>query len=211
MSGRALTASARIHNGMNEPIHKPLTKRRMLQRCAAVAVPSGAVLAAIGGWIHSHALLALGVCSLAVGLAWLVCARFTSDEPLNAAHRRYLREFFPPMGAYVLLLFCSQAMLHHLHALPLKVLAALLPVVPIVAVVRAMVRLMMASDEMVKRMQLEAISIASLSVGLLSFAAAFMHAAGLLPVDNLLMLVLPSMFAAYGLAMLWVKRRYGGE
>jgi hypothetical protein len=57
-------------------------------------------------------------------------------------------------------------------------------------------------------MQLEAISIASLSVGLLSFAAGFMRVAGVFHFDHALMMVLPALFVAYGLALMWVRRRY---
>ena len=68
-----------------------------------------------------------------------------------------------------------------------------------------------ARERLQRRLQLEAISIASMSVGLLSFAAAFLRGAGLLPVDNALMLVLPALFAAYGIASWWVRRRFRDE
>ena len=62
----------------------------------------------------------------------------------------------------------------------------------------------------IRRVQLEAISIASMSVGLLSFAAAFLRGAGLLPIDNAQMLVLLALFGACGVANCWVRRRFGG-
>jgi uncharacterized membrane protein HdeD (DUF308 family) len=215
MNVKSVVAVSRV-NGMggsarmNEIHHKPLTKRRMLTTFGSVAVMLGIVVVAAGWWSEHRVIEQLGLVALVVGVFWLVCARFASDEPLRTAQRRYLREFIPPMISYMLLLFCSLEMLKHVHAWPLRTVIALLPVVPIGFVVRAMVRLVLASDELEQRVQLEAISIASLSVGLLSFAAAFLHAAGLLPVENLLMLVLPALFAVYGLAVWWVKRRYAG-
>lgn len=198
---------------MNEADRKPLSNRRMLVVLGSFAVVLGVILSGAGAWFEYRALIWGGVSALATGLLWLVCARFTREEPMRAEQRRYIREFFPAMAAYVLLLFVSLMLLKHLHAVPvpLKVVIVLLPVLPIVFVVRAMVRLILASDELERRLQLEAISIASMSVGLLSFAAAFLRGAGLLPIDNALMWVLPALFAAYGMASWWVRRRFRGE
>lgn len=196
---------------MNDNSLKPMSNRRMLVVLGSLAVILGIILSGTGTWFDHRDLLRGGVCALATGVFWLICARFTRDEPMRTAQRRYVREFFPAMAAYVLLLFASLWMLKHVHAVPLRVLIVLLPVVPVVFVVRAMVRLVLASDELERRLQLEAISIASMSVGLLSFAAAFLRGAGLLPIDNALMLVLPALFAAYGISSWWVRRRFRGE
>ena len=196
---------------MNDNSRKLISNRRMLLILGSLAVILGIILLGAGAWSGSRSVRWGGVSALATGVIWLVCARFTHEEPMRAAQRRYLREFFPAMAAYVLLLFVSLALLEHVHALPLRVVIVLLPVLPIVFVVRAMVRLVLASDELERRLQLEAISIASMSVGLLSFAAAFLRGAGLLPIDNGLMWVLPALFAAYGIANWWVRRRFHGE
>lgn len=196
---------------MNKVDHKPLSSRRVLVVLGSLAVVLGLVLSGAGAWLAYRSVLWGGVCALATGLFWLVCARFTREEPMRAAQRRYMREFFPAMAGYVLLVFGSVLLLKHVHVVPLKVVIVLLPVLPVVFVVRAMVRLVLASDELERRLQLEAISIASMSVGLLSFAAAFLHGAGLLPIENGLMWVLPGLFAAYGIANWWVRRRYRDE
>ena len=196
---------------MNDNSPKRMSNRRMLGVLGSLAVVLGIILLGAGTWSGHRAILWGGVSALATGVLWLVCARFTREEPMRAAQRRYLREFFPAMAAYVLLLFVSLALFEHVHAVPLRVVIVLLPVLPIVFVVRAMVRLVLGSDELERRLQLEAISIASMSVGLLSFAAAFLHGAGLLPIDNGLMWVLPALFAAYGMANWWVRRRFRGE
>lgn len=196
---------------MNDNSRKPMGNRRMLAVLGGLAVVLGIILSGAGAWLGYRGMLWGGACAIATGVFWLVCARFTRDEPVRGPQRRYMREFFPAMAAYVLLLFVSQALLQHVHAVPWKVLIVLLPVLPIGLVVRAMVRLVLASDELERRLQLEAISIASMSVGLLSFAAAFLRGAGLLPIDNALMWVLPALFAAYGIANWWVRRRFRGE
>lgn len=196
---------------MHERPRKALTPRRMLLLCGSVAVPLGLILLGVGAWLGPRSLLWTGLWVLVVGVLWLLCARFSDNEPMRPAQRRYLREFFPAMAGYVLLLFASATLLPHVASVPLRVMIVLLPIVPIVFVVRAMVRQVMASDELQRRLELEAISIASLSVGLLSFAAAFLRGAGLLPIDNALMLVLPALFGAYGIAKWWVGRRYRGQ
>lgn len=196
---------------MSDNAGKPLSNRRMLRVLGGLAAVLGIALSGVGAWFGHRGMLWNGASVLAVGVVWLVCARFTREEPMRTAQRRYIREFFPAMAAYVLLLYVSLSLLKHVHALPLKVGIVLLPVLPVVFVVRAMVRLVLASDELERRLQLEAISIASMSVGLLSFAAAFLRGAGLLPIDNGLMWVLPALFAAYGIANWWVRRRFHGE
>jgi hypothetical protein len=188
-----------------------LSNRRLLMLLGGFALALGIVLIGAGAGFRHSSVFWGGVCSLLTGLFWLVCARLAREEPMRPAQRSYLREFLPAMAAYVLLLFVSQMLLRQVQAVPLRVLVVLLPIVPIVFVVRAMVRLVLASDELERRLHLEAISIASMSVGLLSFAAAFLRGAGLLPVDNALMLVLPALFAAYGIASWWVRRRFRGE
>jgi FtsH-binding integral membrane protein len=196
---------------MNDNSARPMSMRRALITLGGLALVLGVILAGAGAWSGHRAMLWAGISALAVGLIWLICARSMPDEPMRTERRRYMREFLPAMGAYVALLYISQALLKHVHAVPLTVLLVLLPVLPIGFVVRAMVRLVLASDELERRLQLEAISIASITVGLLSFAAAFLRDAGLLPIDNGLMLVLPALFGTYGAANWWVRRRFRDE
>lgn len=196
---------------MSDNTTKPMSMRRVLLILGGLALALGAILSVAGAWSGHRTVLWGGICALAVGLIWLICARSMPDEPMPTANRRYIREFWPAMAAYVLLLYVSQTLLTHVHAVPLRILVVLLPVLPIGFVVRAMVRLVLASDELERRLQLEAISIASISVGLLSFAAAFLRDAGLLPIDKPLMLVLPALFGVYGIANWWVRRRFRDE
>lgn len=196
---------------MNDRRAASMSNRRMLTILGAAALALGIALVGAGAGFGHRSVFWGGVCALLTGLVWLVCARQARDEPLLPAQRSYMREFLPAMAAYVVLLLVSQLLLRQVHPVPLRVLVVLLPIAPIVFVVRAMVRLVLASDELERRLQLEAISIASMSVGLLSFAAAFLRGAGLLPIDNALMLVLPALFAAYGIANWFVRRRFRDE
>lgn len=196
---------------MKQTPRKPITRRLFLLRAGLIALISGVVLLLAGWAWPSRAVMMFGVIMGGIGLAWLVCARFASDEPLRAVYIRYMREFFPAMLLYMVLIFAIVPLLPHVHATWLKVVVALVPVLPIAWVISAVVRLIGSSDELERRMQLEAISIASLTVGMLSFAVGLLQAAGVHVVHNAMILVLPALFAVYGGASWWVRRRYQGE
>ena len=204
-------SAAQASTSMNDPARAFMSNRRFLRIYGVVVMVAGIIVSAAGTWSDNQSMLWGGISTLGAGLVWLICSRFTRDEPMHAEPRRYTSEFFTVMGGYVVLLFFSQAPLKHIHAVPLKMMLVLLPVLHTGFVVRAMVRAVLASDELERRLQLEAISIASMSVGLLSVAAAFLRDAGMLPINNALLLVLPAMFAAYGIASWWVRRRFRNE
>ncbi len=185
--------------------------KKLLRVSGVVAIAIGVVLLAGRLIFDSSTLLILGGVSITVGVLWLIFSRFSSEEPMRAPERHYIRELLPAMLAYMIILFAVIPMLKHVHAVPLKALLALLPVVPVVFVMRAMLRLLLRSDELEQKQQLEAISISAMTVALLSFAAAFLQTAGLLPISNDLMLVLPAMFGIYGVALPWVRHKYRGE
>ncbi|MDN5924448.1 MAG: hypothetical protein L0H70_05555 [Xanthomonadales bacterium] len=188
-----------------------MSSRRMLMWAGSLAVVGGIGLLIAAVVIKGRMTMGFGWVAIVTGGIWLLCARFASAEPLRKAERRYLREFFPAMAAYVIVVLTLWPMVAHIDSVVGKVLLSLLPVVPVIFVVRAMLRLLLASDELQQRMQLQAICIASLTVGLLSFAAAFMRSAGVLVWDNALMWVLPALFGVYGIALLWIHRRYRDE
>lgn len=196
---------------MNGNEKRPMTRKRMLRTSGWVAVLAGAAALAVNAYTGWMVTRQLGLVLLCVGAVWLGSAYFASDEPMRANQRRYLREFFPAMLAYLVMVFAFKPLLGMVDSNLLRALIALLPVAPIVFVVRAMVRKLLDGDELEQRMQLEAISIASISVGLLSFAAGFLHVAGVFHFDHALLMVLPALFLAYGMALLWVRRRYQGQ
>ncbi len=183
-------------------------KRTWLRRIGIGALVLGVVTAAPGAWFGVQALLLLGLVALLTGAIWLVCSFFTADEPMRGVSLRYLREFLPAIAAYVIIVVTVLPLAEHVDAVALKVVLALLPVVPIGFVMRAMVRFLMGCDELERQQQLQAISIAALTVGMASFAVGFLQAAGLLVLQAPLIWILPAMIAIYGLAMFWVRRRY---
>jgi hypothetical protein len=79
---------------------------------------------------------------------------------MRAVHKRYLREFFPAMFAYVVLIFLSVYWLRTLEGTAARTIVTLLPTVPIAFVIRAMVRVIRDQDEFERRIDLESIAVA---------------------------------------------------
>lgn len=190
---------------------RPMTRQRMMLKLGLYSLGLGVLLLLIGWLLPQRTVLQLGLLCAGLGLIWLVCARFTSSDPVRKADTRYLREFFPAMIAYVLVLVLVWPLSKQVTSPVLDVLIALLPAVPVLFVARAMVRRILAGDELERRMHLEASAIAALVVGLLSMSTAFLQAAGLVELKGALMWVFPAMMAVWGLALWWAKRRYRAE
>ena len=92
----------------------------------------------------------------------------------------------------------------------LRALVAMLPVLPIVLVVRILVRMMLAGDELQQRIDLEAIAISALGVSLGTLTLSLLMVAGVIDVTGrqALVWVFPAIWIAYGFARAWATRRY---
>ena len=84
--------------------------------------------------------------------------------------RRYMQEFLPAMAAYVVVLFLSTWALRHVEATALRVLLALAPAVPVAAAARAVLRFVRGSDELARKILLEAFALAALVLTLGTFS-----------------------------------------
>jgi ABC-type transport system involved in cytochrome bd biosynthesis fused ATPase/permease subunit len=124
--------------------------------------------------------------------------------------RRYLRQFWPAMAAYVVAVFVCTTLLHHVQASWLRIVLALAPMLPVIAVVRAMLHRVLGGDELERRIELEAACISAMTVGLLSFSYGLLEAANESPFghESMMLGVLPALFFTYGLAKCWAVRRY---
>jgi len=154
-------------------------------------------------------LVACGVLLMLLALAqWGVDG---CDSASPALRRRYSRELALAMALYVGVLFASAWLLRHVDDTLLRTLIALAPVPPIALAVRAMVRYVRDADEMQRRIELEAISIASVCVSMLYMTGGFLQSAKVVdvPSDAAMVWVFPLTCFAYGLAKAVVARRYG--
>lgn len=127
-----------------------------------------------------------------------------------AVRRRYLREFTPAMLGYVGALFLSLWLLKRIDTAWLRAVIALLPVPPIALAMRAIMRYIRDADELQRRIELEAVSMATALISLLYMAAAFLQLAGVIDIaSGLAMLwMFPLVCLTYGVAKVAVARRY---
>ncbi len=147
---------------------------------------------------------------LLMAIAWRGRSSDACDVARPGLQRRYTRELLVSMTAYMLVLFASIWLLKHVDALPLRAAIALAPVLPIGFAMRAMVRYVRDTDEMQRRIELEAISIATLFVSMLYMTAGFLQSAKVIdiPASAAMIWVFPLVCFSYGLAKAFVARRY---
>ena len=141
------------------------------------------------------------VTGLAFGLAgmWLGFRlmprwwRAQCDEEMQTrVSREYRRSVMTAMTIYALLLFASIGWLKRgIEPLPLRAVVAILPVLPIVWVMRAFLRYLRGIDELQRRIELEGVGVAALLVSLAYLTAGFLQQAKVIDIPS-------------GVAMIWV-------
>ena len=151
---------------------------------------------------------------IALGLAIAALLRWLMPAGCDAApaklRKRYTREVMLAMGGYVVLLVLSILLLKRVEDGLLRALIALLPVPPMMLVLRAMIRYIRDADELQQRIELEAVSFATAFVSLIYLTGGFLQSAKVIDVpSNVAMIwVFPLVCLSYGLAKGVVARRY---
>ena len=170
-------------------------------------------VAHLQGWPLGDHLLGL-LTGLGVGL-WFSSALLwvtpdMSDAVPKRLIRRYQREMWPAMTAYVLAMLVWKRLLGLADATWLKVLIALFPALLVLWVMRAFVRYVRDSDEMQRRIELESGSVAGLVTSGAYLSAGFLQSAGLIDIPSKVAMiwVFPMLCLVYGVAKLVIARRY---
>ena len=133
------------------------------------------------------------------------------DMYAQPAGQRYLRALWPALIGYSLALFLSLWLLRRgIDPLPLRALVAVLPVLPLALMMRAALRYLREIDELQRRIETEAIGIASLLVSVLYFAGGLLDKAKVLHFDAAMAMiwVFPLLMLCYGAAKFFVTKRY---
>jgi hypothetical protein len=132
------------------------------------------------------------------------------DTATPALRRRYLREFVPAMAAYVLLVTLSVWLLKHVEAPALRAVVALMPVPAVALALRAIMRYIRDADELQRRIELEAVSIATAFVSLGYLTAGFLQSAKVIdvPASAAMIWVFPLVCLSYAFVKVAVSRRY---
>ncbi|HEY1069927.1 hypothetical protein [Thermomonas sp.] len=164
---------------------------------------------AVGTWVGIGAGYLLGAALFLLVPRWW---RQHCDEMYaQPAGRRYLRALWPIMVGYSLTLFLSIWLVKRgIDSVPLRAVVAVLPVLPIALLMRAALRYLREIDELQRRIETEAIGIASLLVSLLFFAGGLLQKAKVVDIDAAVAMiwVFPLLCLAYGLAKMVLARRY---
>ncbi|MBV6798922.1 hypothetical protein [Xanthomonas euvesicatoria] len=150
-----------------------------------------------------------GSCMLLSVPMWLTRGSMRdSTRPMLA--QRYYREFGIPMLLYVLVMLFWRYLLGHVGPHWARALIALLPAVLVVLVIRAVARYVRDSDEMQRRIELEAIAIAAGLVSGAYMTAGFLQAAALIdvPASAAMLWVFPLLCAIYGITKSIHARRF---
>ena len=141
--------------------------------------------------------------------------RWRMPEPCDtgtpALRSRYLREFLPAMAGYVVTLFLSVWLLKQGVTEPgLRALIALLPVPAIGMALRAIIRYIRDVDELQQRIELEAVSFAAAFVSMAYVTGGFLQLAKVIDIPSAVAMiwVFPLICASYGLAKIFVARRF---
>ena len=127
------------------------------------------------------------------------------------AGRRYLRALWPALVGYTLTLFASIFLVKRgIESVPLRGLVAVLPVLPIGMMMLAALRYLREIDELQRRIETDAIGVASLLVSLLYFAGGMLQKAKVIELDAgvAMIWVFPLLCVTYGIAKMIVTRRY---
>ena len=127
------------------------------------------------------------------------------------ASRRYLRAMWPIMAGYAVTLLASVWLIKRgIESVPLRAVVALLPALTIALFMRAALRYLREIDELQRRIETEAIGIASLLVSLVYFGGGLLKKAKVFEVDAgaVMIWVFPLLCLVYGFAKMILTKRY---
>ncbi len=130
---------------------------------------------------------------------------------MREVHKRYLRELSLAMTAYVALIVLYGFLVRCTESVFWRVVLAILPLLPILFLIRALVRVIRDQDELERRIDLEAVAIAAMATGFGFFSLGLLMNAKVgwvLPGEAVAIWVLPCFFASFGIAKFVVVRRY---
>lgn len=126
--------------------------------------------------------------------------------------KRYQIRVSLAMVLYVVVLLLVWPMARSSTSMPLKVLLALLPALPVLYVIWQMAQRVWHSDELQQRTHLIALGASTAIVGVASLIGGFLAASGAVKLDgSILVWVFPVTLISYYMAQWWVARHYGND
>ena len=121
--------------------------------------------------------------------------------------KRYFKEFSLSMGAYVIAVIASTMALKNTE-IPkaAQIVIALTPIIPTFFVIVAILRALRDSDELIQRIQLQAVVFSAITTGLITFTYGFLENIGFPHFPTIW--ILPMMFALWGISLGYFNQRY---
>jgi len=128
------------------------------------------------------------------------------------SYRQYQRRTLLAITLYTAFMLVVWPSVHTIGSLPLKILLALAPLLPMFYVLAQLARLIRDSDELEQRTHLIGLGVATGVTAALSLLGGFLSIAQVLPLDgSVLIWVFPLMMACYGVTRWYVARTYGHD
>lgn len=125
----------------------------------------------------------------------------------DQVQKRYFKEFYLSITAYVIILFASISILKKFEfSGVVQGVIALTPVVPIIFIIIAIMRGIKDSDELQQKVQLNAIMFSAVTTGLITFSYGLLEGVGFPPFPAIW--VLPMMFIFWGFSLGFFWKRY---
>lgn len=125
----------------------------------------------------------------------------------NQVMKRYHKEFFISIAAYVVSLFGSILILKRFELPQIaQIVIAIMPVAPIIAVIIAITRALRDSDELQQKVQYNAIMFSAVGTGLVTFSYGLLENVGFPPFPTIC--VLPVMFMLWGFSLGYFWKKY---
>jgi hypothetical protein len=125
---------------------------------------------------------------------------------MNSNEKTYVLQTGGTITRYVLVLVVSVQLMRGLGESPWKILAALLPIIPIAMGLVTFLHFFKKMDELQKRIQLDALAFSFGATGLLTFTYGLLQNAGLPQISFIA--VFPIMLALWGLGYFIAALRY---
>lgn len=128
------------------------------------------------------------------------------------SYRQYQRRNLLAITLYTVFMLSVWPIVHTVSSLPLKVLLALAPLLPMFYVLALMARRIRDSDELEQRTHLIGLGVATGVTAALSLLGGFLSIAQVLPLDgSVLIWAFPLMMVCYGVTRWYVARGYGHD
>ncbi|MEM9949991.1 MAG: hypothetical protein AAF846_00215 [Chloroflexota bacterium] len=120
--------------------------------------------------------------------------------------RAYHRQFAIAMGSYVAILMFTVYLLDHIEAQPIRMIVAILPMLPVLYGLWGYMEWIRNLDELQQKIQLEAIAFSMGLTGVITFTWGFLSGVGVPPLHAIW--VFPMMIVLWGIGQFVAQRRY---